>query len=255
MNIKKCNIEKIKSMVVNNAKELISPYDSYLENHILESNHYEILLDSQQIGYFSIYNKNLLTQFYLIKEYRHLGQEIFNKIRRYEEIQRAYIPTSDEFFLSHGIDCSKGIEIQAYFFQDSMRPIPKDKLLKDFTCRLATENDYEFIKDITGDFFNDLIGQINKKEIYICYVKDKPVSFGVIEHSNIYENLASIGMFTVEGKRLSGVGRNTIVKLKEICYQNKITPIAGCWYYNHNSKKTLESAGMFSQTRLLVIRF
>ena len=27
--------------------------------------------------------------------------------------------------------------------------------------------------------------------------------------------------------------------------------IAGCWYYNHTSKKTLEKAGMLTQTRLL----
>jgi hypothetical protein len=36
-----------------------------------------------------------------------------------------------------------------------------------------------------------------------------------------------------------------------ICAQQGRRPIAGCWYYNHLSKKTLEKAGLFSQTRLL----
>jgi hypothetical protein len=30
---------------------------------------------------------------------------------------------------------------------------------------------------------------------------------------------------------------------------------SGCWYYNHNSRKTIESAGRYSRTRLLNVTF
>ncbi|WP_181153121.1 hypothetical protein [Paenibacillus sp. AR247] len=30
-----------------------------------------------------------------------------------------------------------------------------------------------------------------------------------------------------------------------------IRPLSGCWYYNEASKRTLESAGMVTRTRLL----
>jgi uncharacterized membrane-anchored protein YitT (DUF2179 family) len=33
------------------------------------------------------------------------------------------------------------------------------------------------------------------------------------------------------------------------------TAVSGCWYYNHNSKKTMESAGGYSKTRLLKFYF
>lgn len=251
--IEKCSIGDIEDMLTQNIRCMISPIDSYLEDHILKSQHFKIMRDSKIIGYFSIFEKELLTQFYLEKEYRSMGQEIFDKIRRYENIQRAYIPTCDEFFLSHGIDYSKRIETQAYFFQENKKNIPREKIIKGFSCKLAKEQDIKFISEQTRDFFNDLKLQIKNQEIYIGYKDEKIVSFGVMEKSKIHRNIASIGMFTISGNRQEGIGRNTLLKLKEICHNEGMTPIAGCWYYNHNSKKTLESAGMYSQTRLLVI--
>jgi len=253
--IKKVKYEAIKDKLLLNINNHISYFDSFLENHILKAEHYEILFESKQIGYFSIFENSLLTQFYLDNEYRASAQEIFNRIKRYENVQKAFVTTSDEFFLSHAFDYSKKIEPQAYFFKDSKAEISNDKISSDFNCSLASIEDYEFIKNKSGDFFDDLINSIENKQIYIGYMNDIPVSFGIIEQSQFYKDVASIGMFTISENRLSGIGRNTLLKLKEICYQSGITPIAGCWYYNHNSKKTLESAGMVSQTRLLVISF
>lgn len=253
--IKKSNFEKIKERMLNNINDRISYFDSFLEERILKSEHYEILFESEQIGYFSIFDSNLLTQFFLDKEFRNISQEVFDKIRRFENVQKAFVPTSDEFFLSHVIDYSRKIESQAYFFKDSKRKISENKIFSNFFCKLALQKNIELIKRETGDFFDDIIKQVEKQQIYICYKDEIVVSFGIIEKSKLYENVASIGMFTVSENRQCGIGRNTLIKLKEICYQEDLIPIAGCWYYNHNSKKTLESAGMFSQSRLLVAWF
>ena len=253
--INKCRFEQVKDKIVCNARGQVSPFDSYLEERILKSQHYEIINNSKQIGYFSIQNKNLLTQFYLEKEFRGFAQEIFNKIIKYEEVQKAFISTGDEFFLSHAMDLSKNVELGAYFFQDTKLTVPSEKIIDNFEYKIATLNDVEFIKEKSQDFFDKIDERIKRKEIYICFINDRKVSFGIIEESKLYENVASIGMFTIAQERQSGVGRNTIIKLKEICYENGIIPIAGCWYYNHNSKKTLESAGMYTQTRLLNIHF
>ncbi len=79
--------------------------------------------------------------------------------------------------------------------------------------------------------------------------------FGVIERSTLYPAAASIGMITVEAQRGQGVGTAIIGALLDECARRQVTPIAGCWYYNHLSKKTLEKAGMLSQTRLLKISY
>jgi len=247
--------DKIKDKLLDNIKEHSLYIESFLEDHIIKSNHYEICVNSNQIGYFSIFNNNIITQYYLIKEYRHFSQEIFDKIRRYEDVKKAFVPTSADFFLTNAIDYQKQIELQAYFFEDSKREIVDSKIIKGFYCVLATDNDIKFIKDKSGDFLDELEMRIKNNEIYLGYLNEKIISIGIIEKSLFYKDIASIGMFTLSEYRVSGIGRNTILQLKKLCYKNNYIPVAGCWYYNHNSKKTLESAGMYSTSRLLVLHF
>ncbi len=71
----------------------------------------------------------------------------------------------------------------------------------------------------------------------------------------MFESVASIGMFTLESLRSKGIGTSILLGLNDECARLGIHPIAGCWYYNQLSKKTLEKAGMFSPTRLLKISF
>ena len=55
--------------------------------------------------------------------------------------------------------------------------------------------------------------------------------------------------------RGQGVGTETITLLRAECRRRALRPVAGCWYYNHASRRTLERAGMYSPTRLLRISF
>lgn len=102
-------------------------------------------------------------------------------------------------------------------------------------------------------FFEDIPTQIENKEIYIGTIKDEVVSFGIVERSKLYKSVGSTGMFVVEKHRIGGIGRSTIIKLIQQLKNEGVIPIAGCWYYNHNSKKTLESAGYYTQTRLIKV--
>jgi len=62
-------------------------------------------------------------------------------------------------------------------------------------------------------------------------------------------------MITLEAKRQNGAGRSILIHLADICKENGFIPISGCYYYNHLSKKTIESAGKYSKTRLLNVSF
>ena len=252
--VKAVELSDMKTMLLENIKSHdISWFDSYLESHILKSQHYLIIKDGEGIGYFSIFNKNLLTQFFINNHHRQHGQDAFHRIRRSEEIQHGFVPTNDEFFLSHVLDCAKKVDLQAYFFKDSKREISHIKI-SDFSYRQATERDIDLIGEKSGDFFDDIHKQIMDRELYIGEIEEKAAAFGIIEKSKLYDDVASIGMFTIAEGRQRGIGTNMLIALKELCYREGITPIAGCWYYNHNSKKTLEKAGFVSQTRLLKIQ-
>lgn len=58
---------------------------------------------------------------------------------------------------------------------------------------------------------------------------------------------------TMDNHRRKGVGRSIQMHLAEFCRKKGLIPISGCCYYNHLSKKTMESAGCYSQTRYLDI--
>ena len=96
----------------------------------------------------------------------------------------------------------------------------------------------------------------NRREGEFSTYKDAEIlGIGVLEHNKIMNNCIGTGMLTKESQRERGIGRSIILHLKEIVYEMGMTPVPGCWYYNINSRKTLESAGYITKSKLLHIIF
>lgn len=250
-----CGFEDIEGNMKEAFEGLASPFDSFLEDHILASRHYRITKDGEAAGWCSIRKETLLTQFHLQKEHLHLGQEIFERVKRQEQVKEALVYTGDECFLAHALEKARKIDFQAYFFKDSERPIDPDKVIPGFNCRPVVKGEAGFVREKTGDFFDKIEERIENGELFAGEIGGETVSYGIAEPSRLCGAVASIGMITLPEHRGKGIGRNTILKMKRLCLERGVTPIAGCWYYNHNSKKTLESAGMYTETRLLAIEF
>lgn len=251
---KPCTQEDVKGFMKEYIASLSSPFDSFLEEHILKSSFYMIHYCEEVVGYFAIFKDNLLTQFYLKKHLYPKSKDILNEIIPKHAIQSIYVSTSDEFLVSSVIDQDYKINKQAYFFQDSRISIPKEKLYTEGSFRKAVERDVEMIIEISHDFFDVLEERIREGQIFVLRNDKILMGVGIIEKSILQEGFASIGMFTNEGFRKLGIGRTIIHHLKQWCYANNLKPICGCWYYNDHSKLTLESAGMVSKTRLLNIQ-
>lgn len=252
--LKKCSYNEVESSIISNSVKLSSPIDSFAEMHILKSNHYLIQLGSESIGYCSIFDGKTVTQFYLDQKYRRYSQESFMAVRKTEFVSEALIPTCDEFFLSHGFDHYSKIDKQAYFFQYGQKTTIKSSIKPHY--RLAELSDIDQIKENSGDFFDDtLTQQIKDGEIYIGFDDSKVITLGVYERGRILKRYVSIGMFTVPEYRQKGIGKQTLSYLIEEALRENLKPIAGCWYYNHLSKKTLESVGMISNTRYIRFKF
>ncbi|MEI7769434.1 MAG: GNAT family N-acetyltransferase [Chloroflexales bacterium] len=231
---------------------LPSPIDSFLEEHILTSRHYRIEIDGAAAGRCAIHGESLITQFALEVAQRRHGQAAFQRARRLESVQAAFVPTCDELFLSHAIDECRQIDRQAYFFQalpDAPAPA------KDIRVRQAAQQDLPAIHAGSGSFFDTLEASLAQGELYIAERAGEAVGFGIIDRSTLYADVASIGMYTVERARRTGVGTATIRALVAECRRAGLRPIAGCWYYNHRSKHTLEAAGMVSASRLLRVSY
>jgi GNAT superfamily N-acetyltransferase len=236
----------------------VSPVDSFLEDHILASQHYHIVGDNQLIGWTAVHQGSLLTQFALLPAYRQFGQQVFAEVRRLETVQAAFVPTCDEFFLAHALDNYRRLEKQAYFFQHSPQRQPYQSLVA-LRHRQAQADDIATIQRLSGDFFDKLAQRITEGQIYITQrdepVCDEPVGFGIIDKGRLCLGVGSCGLYVVETARRQGLGAAIIAYLIDRCVESGLRPVAGCWYYNHNSKKTLEKTGLFTQTRLLKISF
>ena len=245
---------EIRKAVELNIGKNSAPIDSYLEDHIFESNHYNILLAGQTAGFASIHQGGLVTQYSLDDSFKSYGQAVYQQLRRMEEVRAALVPTCDEFFLAHALDDYLQLHKQAYFFmaREEIIEINHDS---DAKLLLASEQDVSFIKKQSGDFFDGLEKMVDLEEIYKTFRNEECVGFGVLVRSKLYYDVASIGMFTIERFRNTGIGTLTIKLLIKECRKQNLRPVAGCWYYNHVSKKTLERAGMYSRTRLLRIEY
>jgi hypothetical protein len=230
---------------------LPSAIDSFLEGHILASAHYRIVVDGAAAGFASIHEERLITQFALVEPYRRYGQPIFVRLRKHEQVQAAFVPTCDEFYLAHALDEYRQVAKQAYFFAAG----PVVSVADTFSLRPAVEADAALIKQESGDFFDPIEQRIEKRELFVTLRGDELVGFGIAERSAIYPAVASIGMFTIERVRRDGVGAATIALLREECARQGLRAVAGCWHYNHRSKRTLERAGMYSPTRLLKVEY
>lgn len=251
MEFRAATLDDILTSMREHLASLPAAIDSFLEDHILASTHYRIVVGGEAAGFASIHGGNLVTQFALFEPYRRHGQAIFARLRRMDQVQSAFVPTCDEFYLAHALDDYRYLAKQAYFFATA-QPVPA---AGPYALRPAQQEDAGFVRRESGDFIEDVEQHIGRRELFVTLHGDEPVGFGVLVRSSLYVDVASVGMFTVDRFRRQGVGTATIALLIEECRRDGLRPVAGCWYYNHLSKRTLERAGMYSPTRLLKVEY
>lgn len=235
---------------------LSSPFDSFLEGHILPAGFFAVdARAGETVGFFAIFEDNLLTQFYLTPACLRDGQPLFARILAEYPVINAFASSGDELFLSHAVDKMKELAVQAYFFQNARRPKLPDAPFSGEQIRPARLEDIPAITATSGDFFDQLALRIGQEEIFILEGAGQLMGVGIIEWGKLLPETASIGMFTGEAFRGQGVGRSILRHLKAHCAALGKAPVAGCWVGNHASKRTLKAAGMVTKTRLFRVTF
>src|SRR4051812_30685719 len=175
-------------------RALPSAIDSFLEDHILPSSHYRIVVVGETAGFASIHEEGLITQFALAEPYRRHGQALFRELRQMEQVRSAFVPTCDEFFLAHALDDYRQLAKQAYFFAtppDASGEVATDQ----YSMRPASLGDAEFVRQESGDFFEHLERHIAAGELFVTLEGEEPVGFGILVKSALYQDVASIGMY------------------------------------------------------------
>src|SRR5215212_6775324 len=147
-------------------RALPSAIDSFLEDHILASNHYRIVVAGETAGFASIHEERLITQFALAEPYRRFGQMLFTELRRMEQVRAAFVPTCDEFYLAHALDEYRQLAKQAYFF--AIPPAVGEAIASaPFSMRPAAMDDADLVRQESDDFFEDLERHIVAGELFV----------------------------------------------------------------------------------------
>lgn len=251
--------EVVRPMIQANVEENEITVDSFWEAHVLESNHYVIVDGADVVGYASIHKAKTMTGFYLKESHLQYGKELFEQFKRYEQVTNAMVPTGDEVFLSHCVDNFARMEKQAFFsIYREQAPEGFQRIPLRFE-RVTCADDVELLK-LAGDFFaEEPVDRLFDAEfhyrIYVVYHDEELVGFGVVETGRVLRGIASIGMYVMEEKRQMGYAKNILRQLCEMMSKEGYRCRSGCWYYNHNSLKSMEAAGAYSKTRLLRFYF
>lgn len=255
----KCEWASIEKEVATYYEKNNITIDSFWEDHVLSSNHYQFVCDDEPIGFFAIHNESMITLFHVNEKHANYGQSLFAKIKQFEKVTNAFVVTGDEFFMSHCLDNFSRIEKQAYFSIYTDKPV-KNAYAHDITLREAKTLEDTKLFALTTDFFDDgsvqkVLDGVEHFEIYLVEEDDKLIGFGVVEYSKIFPAIGSTGMYVLEEKRQQGYATCILKKLQHVVESKGKRAHSGCWYYNHNSKKSMESAGAYSKTRLIRFYF
>ncbi|MCL2873341.1 MAG: GNAT family N-acetyltransferase [Defluviitaleaceae bacterium] len=255
-----CKWEEIQSAVVDHINSNKIIVEGYWEEHVVSSNHYKMICGDDPVGYFAIFKVGddphkdaTLTLFNVFEPYASQSQELFSRVRKYETVTNAMVATGDEVFLSHCLDNFMKVEKMAYFFEYTDKETPKS--MRPLEFKLAkSKDDFEAFKLAKG-FLDEEIAKFEKGatylEVYIVEENSEIIGFGIVEYGRAIKSMASIGMYVCEKYRRRGLAVDILQGMKRIVNDKGLRAVSGCWYYNHNSKKSLEKAGGYCKTRLI----
>src|SRR5215204_5151119 len=157
---------EIREVTCQHLGALLSAIDSFLEDHILASNHYRIVVAGEPAGFASIHEERLITQFALAEPYRRCGQELFRELRHMEQVRSAFVATCDEFFLAHALDEYRQPAKQAYVFA-TPPGVSEAGATDRYSMRPVVIDDTDFMRQEAGDFFEDLERHIAAGELFV----------------------------------------------------------------------------------------
>ncbi len=244
--------EQVLSIIDEHIESLAHPMDSWLEDRLLACEKYEIWANGQRAGYCGR-TDNTLSFFYVSPlHFRHAPLLMEEFISRHG-IERVFVMTQDTAVCSLIAEWDYDIERQACFFVDSGET-PKAASAGVF--RTAEQRDCKIIREVCGDFFDDascgfesLEQRTDAGTIFMLEQDGELLGCGIVEQGIFCKGSVSIGMFTNPAHRRKGAAGTILIRLKEWAYNSGLRPVAGCWYYNTVSRKSLESAGMIAASK------
>lgn len=220
------------------------PGDNFMPSLAVEGQPYLIVSPTEKapFGVFVVKDKVHLGLAYIRPPYKYLDREIMEQFLAEFNIHYGFVASFDHQMIQLYLEFIQRSELQAYQFE-LLHPDLLPEALPQIKLRMAKPEDVAYMDSM--DFLTNSSAYIRRQEAWIARnEKDQPVGIGIIQPQVATDDYLDIGMFVNPGAREIGIGRSIAIRLMEIVLKAGRTPVAGCFYKNFESRRTLESAGM-----------
>ena len=234
--------------------------DGFHHNKIFENAAYRIEFDGETRGFFSLGDSweggKLLCAFYLVPAARHASAAIFSRVLEEMDVRAALVVSNDALFVSLAFETMRArnaaFDMQAYNFTYGKPSRPAEYGPECLERVLPGE--YETMNRLTQGQWEGCFGHPD----YVLFAlrhAGKTLGYGALARMPHHDGYVDVGNFTLPEYRRQGVGRSIIIHLSDLALQNRLTPVAGCWYGNRESFLTLTSSGFIPENRIFFVRF
>lgn len=242
------DMKEVWQILQSHKAHLANPFDSYCEDRLEECGLYKVLYEGTAIGYAGIIGEELC-YFHVIPLYFRIAQKAFDYCIREMGIKKVNVLSQDYLLVSLIAEWDYSIEREACYFIDAGRMEKPRGEASEANFRTAVPSDKPMIVEKTGDFFDKLEAQIRIGTIFVLEKDKSLMGCGIVEQGRLFSECVSIGMITCREHRRKGVAGTILWNLKEWAYGRGLRPVAGCWYYNVLSRRSLEAAGMIAASK------
>jgi len=244
--------DEARAAITTHHRDLAYSGDFFIPHHQLDATHREVRIDGVPVGV-AAYTSDALTLLTLTGEAKRYDRQILERILAETGITQAYAASWD----SHHVDLfgafAAELSPQAYQFELGTTP-PRDPVAG-LSVRPAADSDLPYLRG-TG-FQDDYTVLLNNGQLRIAELAGIRVGIGVavphpLNDSTVPSGSApqaplrtvDIGMFTNADRRHEGIGRSILALVAREMLDTGCHPVAGCWWRNWESRRTLEAAGL-----------
>lgn len=246
--IEASDMQSLQSLIRSHISALTYPFDSWMEDCLFNSSLYTLRLDEYDAGYAAVC-EGVLNFFYTGREYAASAPELLSRVIDELNIKRVQVMTQDAPLCALIAEWEYTKEISACQFTDVRTA--RNNGLMEAVFRTANTADIPEIRQISGGFFDESDNNFSSLEqrveagiLFVLYEANKLVGCGIAEKSRLIPGVVSIGMFVAKEHRRRGAAIRILTELKSWATRQGLTPVAGCWYYNTLSRRSLEASGM-----------
>lgn len=246
----KADMGESKHLIERHIDTLVFPLESWVEDSLFKSELNLLKSGGKHIGY-AAKNNNILEAFHVLKEHFRDAPAALAQVISDKKIERVRVMSHDYLLSAVLAEWEYDKEKGACFFVDAGNPNDLDKEPSSEGFRVAATGDLDAIRSVSGDFFEEPGGgfatleeRVTAETVFVIEDGQDLLGCGLFEKGRLCPGGASIGMFTNPEFRHRGVAKKMLLNLKKHVYRLGLIPVAGCWYYNTLSRRSLEAAGM-----------